>query len=104
MDSIRPFSVPFTGWLVAFFNKALAVRCALSFPGESTLDATAGYRTATGPLVTISTLRHNPMFLSGGAGFQSTKVMAKSVSAGAQVCTASTFACPGFAASVILNS
>ena len=36
------------------------------------------------------------MFLSGGAGFQSTKVIARSFSVGAKTCTASTFSAPGF--------
>ena len=60
--------------------------------------------TATGPLVTMSTPRHNPMFLSGGAGFQSTNVMARSLSVGEKISTANTFCLPGRAASVILNS
>src|SRR6266567_2541589 len=58
----------------------------------------------TGPLVVISTLRYRPMFLSGGAGFQSTNVIARSFSVGEKTSTARTFGFPASAASVMLNS
>ena len=37
-----PLSVPFTGWLAAFFSSAVTVRWALSLAGESTFETTAG--------------------------------------------------------------
>src|SRR5450756_1118175 len=103
MFSILPFSVPFTGRSLAFFTSAVTVKWAALFAGESTFESTAGWRSATGPLVVKYTSRHRPMFLSGGAGFQSTKVIARLFSVGAHTCTASTFV-PGLTAEVTLNS
>src|SRR5579864_5767439 len=95
--SICPFSTPFTGCLLPFFSNALTVRWAL--PSASTFDTTVGYRSATGPLVRTSTPRQRPIFLSGGEGFQSTNVIAKSRSVGENTSTARTLDCPGRAAS-----
>ena len=101
--SILPFSVPFTRRSLAFLSCEVTVRWAALFAGESTLASTAGLRTATGPLVVRYASRHKPIFLSGGAGFQSTKVIARLFSVGAHTCTARVFV-PVWRAEVMLNS
>ena len=55
----------------------------------------SGERSVTAPVVTRSTAPHRPMSLSGGHGFQSTQLMPRSFSVGANVSTASTFFLPG---------
>ena len=57
---------------------------------------TKGDRTETGPLVTRSTAPHRPMSLSGGHGLQSTQLMPRSCSVGANVSTATTLLLPVF--------
>src|ERR1035437_3441316 len=59
---------------------------------------------ATGPVAAIETSRHRPMPLSGGNGFQSTKVMARSPGSGGKISTASALLSPGLAAAVTSNS
>ena len=54
---------------------------------SSSSVATKGCRTATGPLAVIETSCHRPMFLSGGIGFQSTQVIARSSCCGAKTST-----------------
>src|ERR1035437_6688481 len=59
---------------------------------------------ATGPVAAIDTSRHRPMPLSGGNGFQSTKVMARSPGSGGKISMASALVSPGLAAAVTSNS
>src|SRR6266436_87197 len=65
---------------------------------------TCGYLIATGPLLVTYTSCQIPMFLSGGAGFQSTQVSAKSSGCGGNTSTASVLTPPGLATSEISNS
>src|ERR1035437_1248072 len=59
---------------------------------------------ATGPVAVIETSRQSPMPLSGGSGFQSTKVMARSPGSGGKISMASALVSPGLAAAVAANS
>ena len=59
---------------------------------------------ATGPVAVIETSRQSPMPLSGGSGFQSTKVMARSPGSGGKISMASALVPPGLAAAVMSNS
>ena len=101
---MRPLSLPLRGLAVAFWTRAVTVSRALSASGSLTSAITVGKRMAPGPLVLRYTSRHRPIDLSGGAGFQSTKVMPRSFSLGVQTSTATTFWGPGLRCSVTLNS
>src|ERR1039458_10021258 len=59
---------------------------------------------ATGPVAVMETSRQSPIPLSGGSGFQSTKVMARSPGSGGKISMASALAPPGRAAAVTSNS
>src|SRR5215472_2792447 len=59
---------------------------------------------AAGPVAAIQTSRQRPIPLSGGSGFQSTKVMARSPGSGGKISTARALVSPGFAAAVTRNS
>src|SRR5262245_40237969 len=73
---------------VVLVTSALAARSALASVLVSTVDRTYEWRTVTGPLVVTYTGPHKPMFLSGGVGFQSTQVMARSPTPGGKTSTA----------------
>src|SRR5262249_13617338 len=73
---------------VVFVTSALAVRSALASVFVSTADRTYECRTVTGPLVVTYTAPQRPMFLSGGVGFQSTQLMARSPTEGGNTSTA----------------
>src|SRR5215471_15143924 len=59
---------------------------------------------ATGPVAAIHTSRQSPMPLSGGSGFQSTNVMARSPGSGGKTSIASALDSPGRATAVMSNS
>ena len=77
-------------------SSAYTVRSAVLSVSSRKCVTASGERSVTGPVATRSTAPHRPMSLSGGQGFQSTQLMPRSFSVGANVSTASTFVLPGF--------
>ena len=80
---------------MVFHTSAVTVRRAVSREGRSSRLTTWGFRRARGPLSLRYTSPHNPMFLSGGVGFQSTHMKARSWGSGPTTATATAFASPG---------
>src|SRR5260370_425258 len=109
-SSEKPLPVQFykkevlLGSCVAFFRSALTVRCAVFNEGKSNFVSTNGCRNSTGPLVVRYTRFHRPISLSGGAGFQSTKSIARSISFGGKTSMARTFVVEDDRYSVTLSS
>ncbi|PYQ54958.1 MAG: hypothetical protein DMF78_03855 [Acidobacteria bacterium] len=99
-----PRSVPFSGRSVVFEISADTVTWATSSDGRSKVVSTCGSRTAMGPLSVRETSLHRPMSLSGGMGFQSTQLTARSVGVGAKTSTATALRAPGRARPVTSSS
>jgi hypothetical protein len=91
---MRPRSVPVTGRFAAFATRTFTVSSARASDGCSTRESTWAWRSATGPVARRVTSRKRPIILSGGEGFQSTKVMARSVGVGAATSIARTLVSP----------
>ena len=95
ISPMAPRSVPWTARSVVLSVSAETVRWATSSDGRSSRVTTCGLARVMGPLSVTYTSLHRPMFLSGGMGFQSTHVTARSVTSGAKTSTATALRAPG---------